>query len=380
MKSKEEYVIRRKNGGYLYHGAKNRWQETEDVNCAEHFCYEKALNVINNSIAAGQRTEWEIVPDESLRKAFAPVNHSEAEGVLTEESSGTETDNPNRTFIISTVLIITLLITVIFAVTGHQTKTRYEQGISYLNAGEYKDAKEIFDRLYRGTPDYHEVAELYNYANAAFYYERASFYSMGCCLQYLQSIPEDYSGPFSNEIRNLLKRAGEEYLALEEAETKRLAEEEAKKQKLLEEEARQAEEKARQKAAKIASIPNNPPYIGMDYEYINRTLFGSYSYSMIESYWDSSKKRTVYQKNFYWKNGNTEYFCATVRFTDSEYTSGYVCDVIDRRNEKQYPFSYSKTWSDPYDLEEYSDPDEFYYWHADDFIDYEEAEDYFYGY
>ncbi len=35
------------------------------------------------------------------------------------------------------------------------------------------------------------------------------------------------------------------------------------------------------------------------------------------------------------------------------------------------------TRSDPYDVQDYSDPEEFYYYHYDDFYDYEDAEDYF---
>ena len=35
------------------------------------------------------------------------------------------------------------------------------------------------------------------------------------------------------------------------------------------------------------------------------------------------------------------------------------------------------TWSDPFDVQDYSDPEEFYYYHYDDFYDYEDAEDYF---
>ena len=33
--------------------------------------------------------------------------------------------------------------------------------------------------------------------------------------------------------------------------------------------------------------------------------------------------------------------------------------------------------SDPYDVHDYSHPDDFYYDHRDDFLDYEDAEDYF---
>ncbi len=48
-------------------------------------------------------------------------------------------------------------------------------------------------------------------------------------------------------------------------------------------------------------------------------------------------------------------------------------------NTPQPTATYRPFSSDEYDVEYYSDPEEFYYWHMDDFYDYEEAEEYYYS-
>ena len=66
----------------------------------------------------------------------------------------------------------------------------------------------------------------------------------------------------------------------------------------------------------------------------------------------------------------TKYYHETI----GDYTKSYS----DNKKSKSSSGSNKKSYdSDPYNIGEYADEHEFYYWNRDDFVDYEDAEDYY---
>ena len=281
-------------------------------------------------------------------------------------------------------IIIAILVIIAIAIPFIQLRIRcakyYNQGIAYMLNGEYTEAFPYFGYVYAKSPYFKDAHELTDFSSACYFYSETDYQSMTSCINALNRIPADYSGPFADVIRDYRVQAEAAYLPLEAEEQKRLAAIEAERRKqLAEEEAerqKKLKEEERKKAAEIASIPYNPPYVGMGFSYINSTSLGKYAYDFDESYWDSSANRTVYQRDYYWKENGREIYVATVRFANSDCKAGCVCNIIDRRNEKP---SHFKPSSDPYEVDYYSNSEDFYYWHEDDFVDFEEAEDYFYS-
>ena len=127
MESKESYVVRHVDGGYLFHGSKKRWGKTPEIELAEHFSYAKAQNVINNCIAADQRNQWEIVRDESLPVEPEDGLPKEEESVETERSWIKSERIESAVYIIAFIFIVASLVLAIDMVYRH---VRYQQGLS----------------------------------------------------------------------------------------------------------------------------------------------------------------------------------------------------------------------------------------------------------
>ena len=82
-----------------------------------------------------------------------------------------------------------------------------------------------------------------------------------------------------------------------------------------------------------------------------------------------------YKANLYdFKSGNKTIFTARC-------VRGRVTEVWDHRDNPLTPYkpvnSSTKKDDDPYDVNDYDHPDDFYYDHYDDFFDFEEAEEYY---
>lgn len=56
----EKYLIEHIEGGYLYKTVTARWERTQNINKATRLSYEKAQNVIQNSIRPPMRKYWQI--------------------------------------------------------------------------------------------------------------------------------------------------------------------------------------------------------------------------------------------------------------------------------------------------------------------------------
>lgn len=62
----EKYLIEHVDGGYLYRTVTSRWERTQNISRATRLTYEKAQNVIQNSISSPMRKFWKITEDQEI--------------------------------------------------------------------------------------------------------------------------------------------------------------------------------------------------------------------------------------------------------------------------------------------------------------------------
>lgn len=133
---------------------------------------------------------------------------------------------------------------------------------------------------------------------------------------------------------------------------------------------------------------NIEPYKGMSEDYINLTSFGKANVVDTSNYKDylTFHNKDEYKK-YIWKYPDGSIKAeATVRYWDNQHnrsTDGYISYITfyDQPIPTKSNYNYSSTKSkskDYYNVEDYSDPEDFYYDYEDDFDDYYDAEDYYY--
>ena len=220
---------------------------------------------------------------------------------------------------------------------------------------------------------YKNTIYLYSYALAQLEYNSETQY-MTVVHDYLDLIPADYSGELSKEIETFkenFKPQYDEYLAEKERKA----------------EAARIEQQKRDQEY-IAGLKNKIPYEGMSEKYINLTAAGNagkHSSEYVKG-WGSNPGYN-YDKYLWYANNSNDIVLIV------ECKDGKVTDVIKyfewvywtsdgmpkfwATKPKTTTKSSSKKKSDPYDVYDYRDPEDFYYDNYDDFWDYEDAEDYF---
>jgi hypothetical protein len=196
---------------------------------------------------------------------------------------------------------------------------------------------------------------------------------IGEVKRYLDLIPESYLGDLSKEISDFRGAIAPE-VAEYDAEQARKAEE-----------ARIAMEKAHQEF--MAELRTKLPYEGMSEDYIDSTMMGKHDKFIP----DDDNDDFVYNL-YYWDTNSGDTLLAVTCINGkvdhvSKYGIGYFWTSDGKPNYNgKNPYTSSsykskkKTYDDPYDVNEYSDPEDFYYDNYDDFWDYEEAEDYYNSY
>ena len=126
------------------------------------------------------------------------------------------------------------------------------------------------------------------------------------------------------------------------------------------------------------------PYEGMFESRVQYTSLGKAD--EVESCTDFYKLRASHQwRKYRWKENGKTVFMVTISYYDwKKDTSvpGYVSDVCDWRSSNTTTYRsttkrYTTKKSDPYNVNDYSNEEDFYYDNYDDFMDYYEAEDYY---
>ena len=251
-------------------------------------------------------------------------------------------------------IIVILLITAIILVPGlyqnytkhKETETAYNNAVTLLRNDAYNaalaelekanspkiDMKDFENKIknYNAEYAYKNTVFLYAYALAHINYDDGG--KMSDTKEYLELIPDDYSGELSKEIsifKTKFKTEYDEYLA---------------------EKARKAEE-IRKKAAKKDILQKN----------MNETPVSDTS--------SPPEKETVNDSGGTLKIHSDNIHSVTKHSSSNSSGSGGNYNSSSRKT-KVYN-------GDDYDVKDYYDAEDFYDDHYDDFYDYEEAEDYY---
>ena len=257
--------------------------------------------------------------------------------------------------------------------------TAYNNAISLIQSGFYRRALDQLEIANPNTLDtddfkddlkYGKLAKVYKntvplcaYALAQIEYneENKNMYRVN---DYLNIIPKDYSGELSNEIATFKGNFKPQY------------------DEFLEEQKRRDEELKRELAEirrkRYEELKTKIPYEGMDESDIDKTIMGKRHKIDVTSKYGYTK--------YYWYTNSGD-IMLIVTCKGGKVTSVSRYGWYDFWTEDMKPIwngknsykksSSSKKKSDPYNVYDYSDPEDFYYDNYDDFWEYEEAEDYF---
>lgn len=242
-------------------------------------------------------------------------------------------------------VIIAGLIT-ISAVNSSKLANAYEKAVALVDSGSYTEAIELFEEIEE--KNYHDTVAYISLCEAHIDYDRgyisSAYYDMNKVrFSYLSSEQEKVV----NDFVATLKDEYDVYL-------KEKSEADAK--------------------AYRDRITYGVPYVGMSESEIKNTSLGAPSSNVRHNYECISGEQ--YLANLYdFKSGNKTIFTARC-------VQGRVTEVWDHRSDPIVPYTPKKstksnTGDDPYDVNDYSNEEDFYYDHYDDFFDYYDAEDYY---
>lgn len=264
--------------------------------------------------------------------------------------------------------------------------TAYNYAITLIQNGSYEGAllelekanpdvieREEFmsDVKYGGLDEaYKNTIPLYSYAMAQLEYNDEDRY-MQTVNEYLELIPADYNGELCEEINTFKGNFKPQY------------------NEFLEEEKRKAEELRLQMEESnrqfYAKLKTKLPYEGMSEDYIDSTMMGRHDKLIA----DDDNDDFVYNV-YYWNANNGDTMLAVscingkVDHVSKYYEWAYwTSDGKPKPNGTNYRSSSTKKSnkdSDLYNVNDHSDPEDFYDDNYDDFWDYEEAEDYYNSY
>lgn len=296
----------------------------------------------------------------------------------------------------NTVYIIVVLLLVCAIISGGMYLNKklidnaYNYAITLIQNGFYEGALDEFEKANPNLLDrkdfkedikyqklnnaYKNTVPLYAYTLAQLEYNDENRY-IQTVNDYLELIPADYSGELCEEIKTFkgnFKPQYDEFLAEE-----RRKAEEAKI------------EQQKQEQEYIAGLKNKIPYEGMSEKYINLTSAG-YAGKHDSEYVKGWGSDPGYNSDkYYWYANNGKDIVLIVKCKDRKvtdvtkyfewvyWTSDGMPNFGATKPKTTTKSSSSKKKEDPYDVYDYSDPEDFYYDNYDDFWDCEDAEDYF---
>lgn len=240
--------------------------------------------------------------------------------------------------------VIAGLIT-ISAVNTAKLASAYDKAVMLVDSSSYKEAKELFEEIEE--KNYHDTAAYITLCEAHIDYDRGhisdAYYGMDKIHFYYLTSDQSKS---IDEFKTTLKKEYGEYIK------------------------KKAEKREQEYRDKITY---GVPYVGMSESEIKNTSLGDPSSNVRHN--SEMIKGERYIANLYdFKSGNKTIFTARC-------VKGRVTEVWDHRSDPVVPYTpkkntKSKSDDDPYDVNDYSNEEDFYYDHYDDFFDYYDAEDY----
>ena len=286
------------------------------------------------------------------------------------------------------IFLIMLLIIASICSLAAYTDTKHKEGL-------YKDALQLIEeeKYAESENALKQLPEGYKDRDVLLYYLSArNAEAIPDKYDFMKKIPESYQGIYFEEIREYRVLVKEDY-RLYELEKKRKEEEEERER---EERRKKAEEE------QIARDAVTYPYYGMREESLNRCALGKPTVELCKDFYKlriSHKSKTYTFGTFRKPNSGrvTVFYRRHLSnrvddYIDYPITNGYVhsgyyidadgvrYDFDSEGTDITYPSDYhphpSTGYLDPYDVDKYDDPEDFYYDYEDDFDDYEDAEDY----
>ncbi|MCD7751523.1 MAG: hypothetical protein LUI10_07265 [Lachnospiraceae bacterium] len=247
------------------------------------------------------------------------------------------------------IIVLSIIAAVFTTRENRQALETYETAESLLSAGDYEGALELLTSIQ--AYNYQDTSALIKLCNSLISCSNGDYKSAYESSQRLSfpNASDDLAGQLDQYIEDI-ENDYENYL-------KQLA--------------------AEEEAAYREKVTTGVPFIGMSESDIGNTSLGQPASKIRHNTEIISGER--YYTNLY------DFYEDGIRIFSARCIEGEVTDVWDMRNkltsEQSTSSSSSKSSSgsnstDPYNASNYAHPDDFYYDHYDDFIDFEEAEDY----
>ncbi|MGN0463976.1 MAG: hypothetical protein ACI4GA_04690 [Acutalibacteraceae bacterium] len=251
-------------------------------------------------------------------------------------------------------VFIVIVIAIIAVPVGKKISNNktYRQGIALAEAGNYDEAAELLTPYVRDTGSKYPAAHsYYSLCYAHTYYDYNDMYSAKKCAEEINI--DNISEEKRDEVRRFISQVENKYNEFER-------------------------EKQREY---LEQIKTGVPFEGMEEKYIADTTLGApaskgpYGYKYI-----GDKACPVTRYFFERKSDKATIFLAFC-------VNGEVTQVNDLRSNPMVPYKPKKnkskksstttTTEDPYNVNDYSNEEDFYDDHYDDFFDYYEAEEYY---
>ncbi len=216
----------------------------------------------------------------------------------------------------------------------------YQQAVELFRQGKYEQADELFGKL---DYNYAHVKEYSTLCDAHRYYDKGDMNMAKFSLDwYTYSFLSEEEKRDLETFRSAVERGYAAYKANEEREDRRKLEE---------------------------RIRTEPPFYGMSESRINDTILGRYTKLETTTVNDG---REVWEVHiFRWMTGDKTLYYASCE-------KGSVVRVHDYRDHPKPPADTGVDISPYPDVSFFSNPEDFYYFYADDFDGYQDAEDFYY--
>lgn len=280
-------------------------------------------------------------------KSLQELNESYKK-LLTQDELGNRRNKKRKAIsaVISVLIIFLAIAVTVSSVNKAHLSRKYEEAVSLYENGSYDEAKvrfeEIRDENFKDTEPFIALCKAHIDYNKGFI-STAYFDIKDIHFHYLGAEQADEY----NRFLSLLKEKYKSYLKkVSEANTKTYRE----------------------------KIRNGVPFVGMPESEIKNTSLGAPSETVRHNIaWVNGKRYTANIYDF--KEGNATIFTARC-------VRNLVTEVWDHRSSPVSPYVPDKnktsgTENDPYNVNDYSNEEDFYDDHYDDFFDYYDAEDYY---
>jgi len=293
---------------------------------------------------------WSIA-GKAIGKSFSDLNvmKDNYKKLLTNDELSAIQKKKRKGKIITTCVFATIIISLITisAVNTAKLSNAYNKAVLLVDNGSFEEAKTAFEEIEE--KNYHDTAAYISLCKAHIDFEKgrisSAYYDMNNVQFYYQTSEQIKS---VSDFVSTLKTKYDEYL-------KEKSESNAK--------------------AYRDRITYGVPYVGMSESEIGNTSLGAPS-SNVRHNSEMINGERCFANLYDFKQGNKTIFTARC-------IKGRVTEVWDNRS-KSNTSSYtsrkstkSKKTDDPYDVNDYSNEEDFYYDHYDDFFDYYDAEDYY---